>query len=168
MDLRDLDNAQRLAVEIVVEAAVSEDEAVFVLEHHLGFLGKETTEVRFPSPIGEVIIQRANLRHIVEKRQDARERYVLFALATMRDPLEIWHVQYQDDETGATSYRYAYIGAFEGKTQMLVVVAEVNGRLLWNFMHSENKALNKHRHGETLVYQRLEKNKGEDGLAFVA
>jgi hypothetical protein len=41
-----------------------------------------------------VIIQSANLRHIVEKRQDARKRYVLFALATMRDPLEILHVEY--------------------------------------------------------------------------
>ena len=166
--LNHLDGEHRLAAENVVAAADSEQEAVLVLEYHLGFMDAATAEVRFASPIGEVVVQRANLRHIVEKRQDARERYVLFAIATMLDPLEIWNVAYEDDDTQGISYRYAYIGAFEGKTQMLVVVAQVDGRLLWNFMHGDNKAVNKRRHGEQLVYRRPEKNKGEGGLALAA
>ncbi|MBK4998216.1 hypothetical protein IAE37_000492 [Pseudomonas sp. S31] len=36
---------------------------------------------------------------------------------------------------------------------MLVIVTLENGKTLWNFMHCEAKALNKHRHG-ILLYKR--------------
>ena len=97
-----------------------------------------------------MLIQRTTLGHIVEKRQDARERYVKFALDTLTGPLEIWRVAYSDG-----SARLAFIGAYETKRQMLVVVNIQAGNVLWNFMQTDAKALNKHRHGE-LLYKRYQ------------
>ena len=108
-------------------------------------------EARFltvDTPLGEVRIERHSIYHIVEKRQDARERYVRMALDTLTGPFEVWKVAFTDGTD-----RLAYIGAYETKRQMLVSVAYVDGRMLWNFMHTDARALNKHRHGE-LVYQR--------------
>ena len=45
---------------------------------------------------------------------------------------------------------FAAAGAFQGKRQMLVIVEMIEGELLWNFMHSDAKSLNKHRHGMLL------------------
>ena len=152
-DLRDLDQSQKLQDEEIIQTQDSAEIALEILEYHLGFVDITIQEVRIDTPIGEVIIERKNLSHIVEKRQDARERYVKYALATMADPFEVWLVAYED-EVGNEECRFAYIGAFQGKRQMLVVFADVNGKILWNFMHGDNKSLNKHRHGEC-VYSRL-------------
>ncbi len=89
-----------------------------------------------------------SLYHIVEKRVDARERFVETALETLKGPFEIWRVALTDD-----THRLAYIGAYESKRQMLVSVKMVEGQQMWNYMHCDAKALNKHRHGE-LLYQR--------------
>ncbi|MFI8557389.1 MULTISPECIES: hypothetical protein [Pseudomonas putida group] len=51
------------------------------------------------------------------------------------------------------TYRLAFIGVYETKRQMLVIVTLEKGRMLWNFMQCEAKTLNKHRHGE-LLYKR--------------
>ncbi|MGY2290900.1 hypothetical protein ACW9H6_13975 [Pseudomonas sp. SDO528_S397] len=53
------------------------------------------------------------------------------------------------------SARLAFIGAYETKRQMLVIVNIQAGNVLWNFMQTDAKALNKHRHGQ-LVYKRYE------------
>ncbi|GAB3625787.1 hypothetical protein PTE30175_04029 [Pandoraea terrae] len=111
--------------------------------------------VYLASPLGDIAVHREHLIHIVEKRADARERYVRLAIVTMADPFEVWRVEYDDG-----SFRHAYIGLFEEKTQMLVIVTHHNGQLLWNFMHCERKSLNKHRHGD-LLYERPKKTKGE-------
>ncbi|AUO20762.1 hypothetical protein C0058_01675 [Pseudomonas sp. NC02] len=100
--------------------------------------------------MGQIAIRRSCLQHIVEKRQDARERYVRFALDTLTGPLEIWRVAYSD-----CSARLAFIGAYESRRQILVVVNIQAGNVLWNFMQADAKALNKHRHGE-LLYKRYE------------
>lgn len=154
-DLRELDAVHKLPDQQVIKTRDTAEEALIILEYHLGFSDSGTTEVRIGTPIGDVVIERSNLGHIVEKRQDARERYVKHALATMDDPFEVWLVAYEDDN-GNEEFRYAYIGVFDGKRQMLVVFTDANGKLLWNFMHGDSKALNKHRHGECL-YRRLPK-----------
>ncbi|MEA9390447.1 PBECR2 nuclease fold domain-containing protein [Acerihabitans sp. TG2] len=56
--------------------------------------------------IGTLSILRSNLVHIVEKRIDARERYVLLALDTLDNPYEIWETMYDDHMV-----RYIFIGA---------------------------------------------------------
>ena len=83
-----------------------------------------------------------------EKRADARERYVKFALDTLVNPYEIWETMYDDGMV-----RYIFIGTYKQKQQMLVVVAPWDGKVLWNFMHTEAKGLNKHRRG-SLLYSR--------------
>ncbi|RCL22089.1 hypothetical protein C6A77_20905 [Pseudomonas sp. AFG_SD02_1510_Pfu_092] len=98
--------------------------------------------------MGDIRIQRSCIHHIVEKRQDARERYVKVALDTLVGPFEVWRVAYTND-----TYRLAFIGVYETKRQMLVVVTLDNGKMLWNFMQCDAKALNKHRHGK-LLYKR--------------
>lgn len=127
-----------------VSAGSSADEAIQILEVEIGFADHET-EILVTTPIGDVAIRRDMLGHIVEKRHDARERYVRMAISTMKEPFEVWAVEYDDQTT-----RHAYIGAFNGKTHLLVVVTHVGGSMLWNFMHGDAKAINKHRHGECL------------------
>jgi ABC-type cobalamin transport system permease subunit len=148
-DLRHLPQSQRLPAAEIIIAGDAVETAIMILAHELGFADSTIMEIQHITPIGAVRIERIQLQHIVEKRQDARERYVKHALATMQNPLEIWSVAYEDD-IGNEAWRYAYIGAFEGKVQMLVVVAQEKGKLLWNFMHSDSKTLNKHRHGECI------------------
>lgn len=147
-DLRSLDRAFRSCVLEEVRAGHDITDAAEIVASNLGLTDSQCSEIRIASPLGEVLIQRSTLRHIVEKRQDARERYVKFALDTLTGPLEIWRVAYSD-----ASARLAFIGAYETKRQMLVVVSIQAGNLLWNFMQTDAKALNKHRHGE-LLYKR--------------
>lgn len=130
----------------VIEGGKTEADALAALTEQLGLSDPVLNGTEFTTPIGAVYVARVHLPHIVEKRQDARERYVRFAIATMRAPFEVWSVDYDDG-----SSRRAFIGLFQGKQQMLVVVANINGMVLWNFMHSDKKSLNKHRHGR-LVY----------------
>ncbi|WPO98072.1 PBECR2 nuclease fold domain-containing protein [Pseudomonas sp. HR96] len=130
--------------------AVSYEEAIAIVALHLGFTAPDVCALKMGSPIGEVLIERQNLGHIVEKRQDARERYVRMAMDTLTGPFEIWRVAFSN-----CSYRLAFIGTYESRRQMLVSVALVDGRTLWNFMHTDAKSLNKHRHGE-LLYKRYE------------
>jgi hypothetical protein len=119
-------------------------EALARLEEALGLRG-DTTQLIVVTPIGDVSIQRTMLPHIVEKRINARERFTRFAIETMRAPYEVWSVVYNDE-----SLRYAFIGLFNGKTQMLVVVTVEPERTLWNFMNCDKKTLNKHRHGKRI------------------
>lgn len=128
----------------MIGAGQDEVEALAVLVECLDM--HDIGEKEFSTPVGAVRVLKAHLPHIVEKRRDARERYVQFAIAAMRAPFEVWSVEYDDD-----SIRRAFIGLFQGKHQMLVVVSLVAGMVLWNFMHCDRKSLNKHRHG-TLIY----------------
>ncbi|MFG0412031.1 PBECR2 nuclease fold domain-containing protein [Pseudomonas sp. NY5710] len=110
--------------------------------------GTYRSRVVIRSPMGDILIQRSCIHHIVEKRQDARERYVKVALDTLIGPFEVWQVAYTNDTN-----RLAFIGVYETKRQMLVVVVLNKGKMLWNFMQCDAKALNKHRHGK-LLYKR--------------
>jgi hypothetical protein len=69
-------------------------------------------------------------------------------LDTLTGPLGVWKVVFTDGTD-----RLAFIGAYESKRQMLVSVVFFEGQMLWNFMHTDAKSLNKHRHGE-LLYKR--------------
>lgn len=149
-DLRSLDRTLRSCALEEVLAGKDITDAIEIVASNLGITDSVGSQIRIASPLGVVLIQRAALRHIVEKRQDARERYVRFALDTLTGPLEIWRVAYDNG-----SARLAFIGAYETKRQMLVVVNIQAGNILWNFMQTDAKALNKHRHGE-LLYKRYQ------------
>lgn len=147
-DLRNLDTYERNDLVDEIEAGRSLEEALELLEVHMGFSTTEMTEIVRTTPIGDIHILRDKLSHIVEKRVDARERYVKFALDTLVNPYEIWQTMYDDGMV-----RYIFIGTYKQKQQMLVVVAPWDGKVLWNFMHTEAKGLNKHRRGD-LLYSR--------------
>lgn len=148
-DLRYLDAEHRRDAD-EIDAAESFEDAVRVLEAHVGFNSDGMESLTKSTPIGDVCIERSNLSHIVEKRPDARERYVKLALDTLEFPYEIWRSEYDDG-----TERYMFIGAYCRRQQMLVIVAPWNGKVLWNFMHCEAKSLNKHRCGN-LVYARYQ------------
>ncbi|HCC8301836.1 TPA: hypothetical protein MYI15_005132 [Klebsiella pneumoniae] len=147
-DLRNLDTDERNDLVEEIEAGHSLEEALKLLEEHMGFSTIEMTEIVRTTPIGDIHILRDKLSHIVEKRVDARERYVKFALDTLVNPYEIWQTMYDDGMV-----RYIFIGTYKQKQQILVVVAPWDGKVLWNFMHTEAKGLNKHRRGD-LLYSR--------------
>ncbi len=147
-DLRTLNRELRSPATEEVLAATNHEEAIEIAARHLGLGGATVPSVGIDTPYGEVLIQRASLYHIVEKRIDARERYVKMALDTLTGPFEIWRVAFTDN-----THRLAYIGVYESKRQMLVSVRMIDGQQMWNFMHCDAKGLNKHRHGE-LLYQR--------------
>lgn len=147
-DLRTL--ARELRTQAIEELAPADslDAAVEVVAQHLGFDSGNADEVSVSSPMGDIRIQSSCIHHIVEKRQDARERYVKVALDTLIGPFEVWQVAYTND-----TCRLAFIGVYETRRQMLVIVTLDNGKMLWNFMQCDAKALNKHRHGK-LLYKR--------------
>lgn len=122
--------------------------AISTMEQQLGFLEPGMRAVQVHTPLWAMNVLRDSLPHIVEKRRDARERYVTTALDTLHYPYEIWEAMYDDDLV-----RYTFIGVYSQKYQMLVIVAPWDGRVLWNFMQTEIKSLNKHRCGN-LLYKR--------------
>ena len=103
------------------------------------------------TPIEDVIIRAELLPHIVEKRADARERYANYALATLRDPFEVWLTAYEDG-----SYRKRYIGVLKSDKDLLVVLRENrDGSLVWdlyNLMQRDAKGLNRLREGRLLYW----------------
>ncbi|QLH64494.1 hypothetical protein SYMBAF_16665 (plasmid) [Serratia symbiotica] len=147
-DLRTLESEFRRESIPEIEQANSLEGAIVLLETYMGFFESDMLLVPKSSPIGTINIMRSSLAHIVEKRLDARERYILLALDTLEHPYEVWESMYDDGMV-----RYLFIGAYSQKRQMLVVVAPWEGKVLWNFMHTDAKSLNKHRQG-TLLYKR--------------
>ena len=147
-DLRNLDAEERRDQLDEIAAGSTAEEALALLEQHMGFSSPEMTVLVKTTHIGDMSIVRDKLAHIVEKRVDARERYVKLALDTLEQPYEIWETMYDDGMV-----RYIFIGTYKQKQQMLVVVAPWDGKVLWNFMHTEAKGLNKHRRGN-LLYSR--------------
>jgi hypothetical protein len=147
LDIRDV--AVASTAELVQELPGAADFDTALRQVALGFGLREGMDtVLMNTPYVPVIVRRQYLSHIVEKRPNARERFTAFAVDTVRNPMEVWRVFYSDG-----SYRLAFIGVYEARYQMLVVINVDHGHVLWNFMNCSRKALNKHRHGH-LVYQR--------------
>jgi hypothetical protein len=147
-DLRSLEPNQRLNCPRLVEEAQDFNTAFQILLEAFSLEGISDSIALEAKHIGLVNIKGNDLKHIVEKRSEARERFVHYALATIQDPFEIWLSDYEDK-----TQRFQFIGSFQSKAQMLVVIAKYENQTLWNFMHTEAKRLNKHRCGE-LIFQR--------------
>lgn len=101
------------------------------------------------TPAGGVTIMDELLRHVVEKRLDARERYANFVLPTLMRPDEVWRTAYDDGTT-----RRRFIKLFSGsKYDIIVIVEEMpDGDVLWNILNRERGKMNTMRVGE-LMYQ---------------
>ena len=147
-DLRSLETNQRLDCPGLIEEAPDFNSAFQILLDTFSLESASSTIELEAKHIGLVDIKGSDLEHIVEKRSEARERFVHYALTTIQDPFEIWLSVYEDN-----TQRFQFIGSYKSKAQMLVVIAKYENQTLWNFMHTEAKKLNKHRCGE-LIFQR--------------
>lgn len=128
---------------------MNQSEALHLIESYLGIDDSNPSRL-ISCPNGhEIIIQRSSLPHVVEKRADRRERYVAHLLATLDSPYEIYRVKYDDG-----TIRHRYIGLFQGKESVQVVTLVRPGQeeLLWNFMQSQHKKMDKNRQGDLIYY----------------
>lgn len=106
-DLRTLERDLRSQAMADVLAATTHGDAIEVVAQHLGFIDPAILSLTVDTPMGMTVL-RSSIYHIVEKRMDARERYVKMTLDTLDGPLEVSKVAFIDD-----SYRLAFIGAYD-------------------------------------------------------
>lgn len=141
-DLRRVGDDLRLNMPEMLAAAPTREEAGDVLARALG-LSVERPLLDVSTPVETAILRLELLAHMVEKDADARERYANFILPTLRDPFEVWGVEYAD------GIRNRYIGLFKGARDFMVVLrVNLDGSLMWNVMQADSKTMNKHRIGE--------------------
>jgi SPP1 gp7 family putative phage head morphogenesis protein len=144
-DLRHVPAQLREPAPALIEAAADVEEAQRRLLAGLGIPHGETYRL-IQTPVEPVYIISDQLKHLVEKRKDARERYANYIVPTLERPYEVYMTQYED------GLRSRYIGMFTGRND-LVVIVRVNrdGSLLWNIMQANDKKMNLQRVG-TLVW----------------
>ena len=143
-DLRDL--KERLAIDSpeLLKAGSDQVEALDILRSALNIKAFESRQL--VTPVRDILIHDWTLSHIVEKRQDARERYALFIEPTLTSPLEVWRTEYADGE-----YREQFIKLFKGRYDLLAIVRiNTDGSLLWNVMQRKTKGMNSRRIGELI------------------
>lgn len=96
------------------------------------------------TPAGPVVLQRALIRHMVQKERDAREQFAAFILPTLEEPGEIWLTAYAD------GYRRRYARFFRSSNMLLIVRVNKDGSLFWNGMKYRDKEIDKARTGVLL------------------
>lgn len=138
----------RLTAPAEFPAAVSAADAARMFTQAL--LGPTESMRVVTTPIEQVVIRAELLPHMVEKVDNARERFANFVIPALEDPFEVWLTPYDDG-----TYRKRYIALFEGRNDMLLIVRENrDGSLFWdlyNLINANSKRLNKLREG-TLLY----------------
>lgn len=92
------------------------------------FRGEATVGV-IDTPVETVLFTRDITRHMVLKREDARERFANYIKIALESPHEVWATEYTD------GIRNRYIAVFEGKEQLAVIVrVNKDGSIFWNAM----------------------------------
>ena len=127
----------------LLPGAASHEQAVEFLRTALGVsLGGSRCVA---TPVGVVTIQDATLAHVVEKRQDQRERYAAFIVPTLERPSEVWAVGYDDGST-----RDRYIKVFSRARYDILVMVKVmeDGGVFWNMMNRDRAGMNALRIGD--------------------
>jgi len=141
-DLRDVPETLKTPAPELLPAGRTLEEAEDLLAHAVGLKEGQQFVVIDTADNDMAIVHRARLKHMVEKRKDARERYAKYIIPTLTDPFEIWLTDYED------GLRKQYIGLFTGKENLLVVIRlQRDGSILWNIMQAKDKDMNKHRIG---------------------
>ncbi|MBE2244184.1 MAG: minor capsid protein, partial [Burkholderiaceae bacterium] len=146
-DLREIDPAWRLPDPGMLPKAPSRQLAQQMLFDVLLPGGQAVRQIA--TPVETVAVRRELLPHVVEKEEDGRERYANFILPTLQQPFEVWLTPYDDG-----TYRKRYIGLFQAKNDLLVIVRENrDGSLFWevyNMMQRDKRQLNQLRVGTLL------------------
>ncbi len=127
----------------LLEMGDNADEALVILSNAFGV--SKITPVRVvPIFFLNLVIKIESLPHIIQKRENGRERFALFAQITLNKPYEVWQTLYDDG-----SYRYVYIGLFRDSKYHIAVVISIfpDGNVLWNYMNGELRSIEKFRKG---------------------
>lgn len=147
--VKDIPQEERLPAPELLPKAPDRQEAVAQLANALGFTeGMNVLLVK--TPLGERLVRRDLLPHMVEKEADGRERFAKYVLPTLQEPFEIWLKEHEDGKL-----RENYIGLYSGAKYSVLAVIRINrdGSLFYNFMHREDKKIDKLREG-LLVWQK--------------
>lgn len=135
----------------LLPAAKTREQARTALDTALG-LSANAPRRYVKTPVDTVLIDREITAHVVEKEQDARERYADYILPTLTDPNEVWITAYANGEK--IEYRKRYIKAFKGNKKnrggLAVAAVRPDGSLLWNFIPTDPSGLDRNREGELL------------------
>ena len=91
-DLRTLERELRSSAVDEMAAADSHEAAIDLVAQYMGFVNPAILSLTIETPMGLVTVDRKSFYHIVEKRADARERYVKMAMDTLTGPFEVWKV----------------------------------------------------------------------------
>lgn len=148
-DLRHVPDSLRAPAPAILEAAPTRVDAELVMREALGLAAVGESVRIIQTPVEPVLLHSAWIPHMVEKVDNARERYAHFILPTLQTPFEVYDTDYDDGFS-----RMRYIGLFSGAAHIMVVVriAE-DGRLFWNFMNADEKRMNKQREGRLLYWR---------------
>jgi len=138
--IADVPAAHRLPTPAVLERAPDRVIAQTVLAEALGVSQQAPLRV-VETPIGEVTVRYEWLSHIVDKDNDARERWANFILPTLESPYEVWLSEYFD------GLRHRYVGVFEEVGLLAVIRLNQDGSLLWNMMRANGSYLDRQRAG---------------------
>jgi len=133
---------------MILKAGDTEEEALEIVSKEFELVdGIYSRKIPLNAIQSWAIVSIDNLKHVVEKRRDARERFSKLAHLTLLNPFEVWKIKYSDG-----GFRLAFIGIFSGSKNhiLLILKIDANNNVLWNFMQCELKKLNKHRQGELL------------------
>lgn len=145
--LRDVDVSHFLEAPMLLNMGKNNEEALKIISKIFGV--SEFNPMILFQIFGQInlIISFDKLKHIVEKRQNGRERFALFAQATLLNPYEVWMTAYDDG-----GFRYVYIGLFKDSKYHISVVINItpDGNMLWNYMNGELRSIQKNRIGQLL------------------
>ena len=133
---------------MILKAGESEEEALYIVSKEFNLVnGICSKKISIDALKSWAIVSIDNLKQVVEKRSDARERFSKLAHLTLLNPFEVWEVKYSDG-----GFRLAFIGIFMGSKNHILLVLKIdsNNNVLWNFMQCELKKLNKHRIGRLI------------------
>lgn len=133
---------------MILKAGDTEEEALDIVSKEFELVdGIFSRKIPIDALQSWAIVSIDNLKHVVEKRSDARERFSKLAHFTLLNPFEIWEVRYSDG-----GFRLAFIGIFSGSKNHILLILKIDSsnNILWNFMQCELKKLNKHRLGKLI------------------
>ncbi len=133
--------------------ASTKKEALQILKDEI--LGNKSW-IQVATPITDVLIDEALLRHSIEDNKDHREVYAKFILPTLQDPDEIWAHRSKTKKERYFKKRYRFIKLFKEQKENILAVTELkrDGSLFWTFFKiSKLKKVDEYRKG-ILMYWR--------------
>jgi len=120
----------------------------------MGMSPNESVSVLRDPDGGTVTVSLMALAHMMQRRPDARERYIPYLRETIENPYEVILTEYETPRS-QRKLRKKFIGIYAAKGRTgIIVVAEkgADGHILWNVMNARKNTLDRQRKGMKLLY----------------